>query len=51
VQVQRTGDTFEVVGSIPVTFADYDVGNPSFGFVTTEDNGLLEFDLVFSKAA
>ncbi len=51
VQAQRSGDAFEVVGSIPVTFADYDVGNPSFGFVTTEDNGLLEFDLVFSKAA
>ena len=50
-QAQRSGDAFEVVGSIPVTFAEYNVGNPSFGFVTTEDNGLLEFDLVFSKAA
>ena len=32
--------------------ADYDIQNPSFaGFVTTQDHGLLEFLLVFSKPA
>ena len=49
VQAQRTGSNFQVAGSIPVTFADYGVGNPSFGPVTTEDNGVLEFPLTFSK--
>jgi polyisoprenoid-binding protein YceI len=51
VDARRTGTTFEVAGSIPVTFADYGIGNPSFGFVTTEDHGLLEFDLLFDKNA
>jgi len=51
VDAQRTGTTFEVAGSIPVTFADYGIGNPSFGFVTTEDHGLLEFDLLFDRNA
>ena len=49
VQAQRSASTFQVAGSIPVTFADYGVGNPSFGFVTTEDNGVLEFALAFAK--
>jgi len=41
----------EVAGDIPVLFADYNIANPSFaGFVTTQDHGLLEFLLVFSRA-
>jgi polyisoprenoid-binding protein YceI len=39
-----------VLGQIPVTFADYDIANPSFASVTTEDHGLLEFVLVFVRA-
>jgi polyisoprenoid-binding protein YceI len=49
VETQRAGSTFEVAGSIPVTFSDYGITNPSFGPVSTEDNGLLEFDLLFAK--
>ncbi len=45
VKFKRTGGSAQVNGSIPVTFADYNIGNPSFGPVTTEDNGLLEFTL------
>ena len=45
------GAQIEVVGHIPVLFSDYNVQNPSVGgFVTTQDHGLLEFLLVFSKA-
>lgn len=44
------GGNIGVLGSIPVEFADYDIDNPSFGAVTTEDNGLIEFVLVFSPA-
>jgi polyisoprenoid-binding protein YceI len=39
-----------VLGSIPVVFADYGIANPSNAGVTTEDNGLLEFVLVFEPA-
>ena len=39
-----------VLGQIPVVFADYGIPNPSFATVTTEDNGLLEFVLIFDKA-
>lgn len=37
-----------VLGNIPVVFADYDIDNPSVSGITTEDNGLLEFILVFA---
>jgi polyisoprenoid-binding protein YceI len=50
VQVGRTAQTFEVAGQIPVTFADYRIENPSFGPVSTQDHGLLEFRLEFAKA-
>jgi polyisoprenoid-binding protein YceI len=39
-----------VLGNIPVQFADYNIDNPSIGGVKTEDNGLLEFILVFERA-
>ena len=48
--VQRDGDTVNVSGSIPVTFADYGIANPSFGPVTTEDNGEIEFLLAFTRS-
>jgi polyisoprenoid-binding protein YceI len=47
--VQRSGDTIQASGSIPVTFADYGIANPSFGPVTTEDHGEIEFLLVFTR--
>lgn len=40
-----------VLGQIPIVFADYGIPNPSFATITTEDNGLLEFVLIFDKAA
>ncbi|HLM90047.1 MAG TPA: YceI family protein [Streptosporangiaceae bacterium] len=47
---ERKGSQIEVVGGIPVLFADYNIQNPSFtGFVTTQDHGLLEFLLVFNR--
>lgn len=44
------GSTFSVAGSIPITFSDWNIQNPSFGPVTTEDHGLLEFSLIFAHA-
>jgi polyisoprenoid-binding protein YceI len=39
------GDPVQVVGSVPITFADFDVEAPSLGFVTVEDAGSIEFSL------
>ena len=44
-QVAASGDTVQVVGSVPVTFADFGIEAPSLGFVTVEDTGAVEFDL------
>jgi polyisoprenoid-binding protein YceI len=48
-QAQRTGSTVVVAGSIPVTFADYNIANPSGGPARTEDHGQLEFRLTFAR--
>ena len=50
VTAQADGEQIGVLGSIPVLFSDYGIDNPSFGGVTTEDNGLVEFVLVFEPA-
>jgi polyisoprenoid-binding protein YceI len=48
---QRTATQIRASGSIPITFADWDIPNPSFaGFVTTQNHGVLEFLLVLSRA-
>ncbi len=39
-----------MAGSIPITFADWNIANPSFGPVSTDDNGVLEFALNFGRA-
>lgn len=40
---RRSGNTVAVTGSIPVTFADWGIPNPSFSGITTEDHGTVEF--------
>ena len=48
---RRTSNSIEVNGSLPITFADWNISNPSFGgTVTTEDHGLLELLLKFAHA-
>jgi polyisoprenoid-binding protein YceI len=50
-QARDTGSTIEVSGQIPVVFANWSIGNPSFGsFVTTKNNGLVEFLLQTTKS-
>jgi len=48
IQAERSGNTIRVSGSIPVTFSDWNIPNPSFGPISTEDHGLIEFLLVLS---
>lgn len=38
-----------VLGAIEVLFGDYDIDNPSNAFVTTGDDGLIEFVLAFAR--
>ncbi len=47
---RRNGANIEVSGTIPVKFSDYQINNPSTAAVTTQDNGVIEFLLVFSKS-
>jgi polyisoprenoid-binding protein YceI len=47
---QRNGSTIQVQGSIPITFADYNISNPSGGPATTADSGSLEFLLSFTRS-
>lgn len=50
VQGVRRGALLELSGKIPVTFADFGIDNPSFGGITTDDHGVLEFLLVMAKS-
>ena len=45
---RRNGDTIEVNGAIPVSFADYEIPDASFGPATVGDEGEIEFLLVFT---
>ena len=47
---QYASSTVQVAGSIPITFADWNISNPSFGPAQTEDNGVIEFLLDFTRA-
>ena len=47
---QMVGNTIVVVGSMEVTFADYDVTVPSaIIVVSAEDHGIVEFQLLFAR--
>jgi hypothetical protein len=49
-KAERTATRIRASGSIPITFADWGIPNPSFGtFVTTENHGVMEFLLVLQK--
>jgi polyisoprenoid-binding protein YceI len=49
-EAKRTGNTIEVLGEIPVVFADYGIDDPSGGPATVVDNGLIEFRVVLTPA-
>lgn len=51
VRAKWAPDRIEVVGEIPIVFADYDIDNPSNAVVSVRDDGLLEFLLVLTPAA
>ena len=47
---KETNGRIGVVGSTVITFADYNIDNPSNGFAQTGDTGTLELQLVFDKS-
>jgi polyisoprenoid-binding protein YceI len=49
-KARRNGANIEVNGTIPITFSDYGISNPSGGPATVGDNGEIELLLVFAKA-
>ena len=50
-QAERSGGTIRVAGSIPITFSDYGIPNPSAGPAQVGDEGELEFLLVLGRAS
>lgn len=50
VAVRSDGQVAEIAGSIPVTFADFDVIAPDFAFVKVEPTGYVEFQLTASRS-
>ncbi len=51
VEARHVGTTIQVLGSVPVIFSRWKIPNPSFGPVTTQDHGILEFLLEFRHGA
>jgi polyisoprenoid-binding protein YceI len=50
IKARRVGETLEITGSIPIKWTDWGIDNPSLPpFVTTDDNGVLEFLVVFAR--
>jgi polyisoprenoid-binding protein YceI len=52
VEAEVGGDgtnALQVVGSVPITFADFGVEAPNLGFVSVEDTGSVEFSLDLAK--
>lgn len=45
VQAQKNGEEIQVVGSTDIVFADFGIPDPSGPGISTQDHGLLEFDL------
>jgi polyisoprenoid-binding protein YceI len=44
------GPTIDVIGTVPIAFADYGIEKPKTAVVETEDHGSLELSLHFSRA-
>jgi polyisoprenoid-binding protein YceI len=50
ISARQNGNTIQVTGSIPVTFSDYNIDNPSGGPASVGNSGTVEFLLTFRHA-
>ena len=46
---QRSGTQIMISGQIPIMFADYNINNPSFGGIRTDNDGIMEVGLTFTR--
>lgn len=51
VEVAGDGTQAQLAASLPISFADYGIEAPSLGFVSVEDQGTIEVQLVASQQA
>jgi polyisoprenoid-binding protein YceI len=49
IDAERTTSGVEVQGDIPVLFSNWDIPNPSFGPIDTQDHGTMEFLLQLAQ--
>lgn len=49
-EAERANGTLRILGTIPIVFSEWGIPNPSGGPATTEEDGELEFLLVFARA-
>ena len=49
-QARLSGGAVQVSGSIPIVFADWNITNPSFGPITAQDHGTMEFLLDLARS-
>jgi polyisoprenoid-binding protein YceI len=50
VTAQANADSIGVLGNIPITFTDYGIDNPTNPVASLEDEGIVEFVLVFERS-
>jgi polyisoprenoid-binding protein YceI len=50
IEAQVSGETILVVGSAPIALADFAIESPTNPFVTVDDAGVMEFQLVFVRS-
>lgn len=51
VDVAGDGNQVQIATAVPITFADYGIEAPSLGFVSVEDHGSIEVQLVATKSS
>lgn len=47
--LQLSGETVEMAGTVPISFADFEIEPPNLGFVRVEDSGVVEFLLTLEQ--
>jgi polyisoprenoid-binding protein YceI len=50
VSARYSGTSIDIQGSIPITFATWNIPNPGFAGITTDDHGTVEFLLVLHRS-
>ena len=49
-KARRNGANLEINGTVPITFSDYGISNPSGGPASVGDNGEMEFLIILNRA-